>query len=389
MTVEVKLHKPHEAQRAVLESDARFRVLMCGRRFGKSLISQDISIESALDKQRIAYITPTYLLGKVFFKDILDRLPETIYKKNETDLTIDFITGGSVRFFTGERLDALRGLKFHKAIIDEASYIPNLQDGWQNSIRPTLTDYKGSAIFLSTPKGRNFFYSLYMKGGDKDWQSFKFTTYDNPHIDPEEIDAAKAQLPHAVFEQEYMANPMENAANPFGSLHIQSCVKPLSTLPAAYYGIDLAKSVDYTVIIGLDINGDVCFFKRFQADWQQTKNEILSIDRNKPVMIDSTGVGDSIVEDLQPAFNHMEGFKFTSQSKQQLMEQLASTIHKKEIGFPNGYIKDELDIFEYTFTSTGVRYSAPSGFHDDCVMALALANKCRDKHKLFGQYRFA
>ena len=266
MTVEVKLHKPHEAQRAVLESDARFRVLMCGRRFGKSLISQDISIESALDKQRIAYITPTYLLGKVFFKDILDRLPETIYKKNETDLTIDFITGGSVRFFTGERLDALRGLKFHKAIIDEASYIPNLQDGWQNSIRPTLTDYKGSAIFLSTPKGRNFFYSLYMKGGDKDWQSFKFTTYDNPHIDPEEIDAAKAQLPHAVFEQEYMANPMENAANPFGSLHIQSCVKPLSTLPAAYYGIDLAKSVDYTVIIGLDINGDVCFFKRFQAD---------------------------------------------------------------------------------------------------------------------------
>lgn len=388
MTVEVKLHKPHEAQRAVLESDARFRVLMCGRRFGKSLISQDISIESALDKQRIAYITPTYLLGKVFFKDILDRLPEPIYKKNETDLTIDFITGGSVRFFTGERLDALRGLKFHKAIIDEASYIPNLQDGWQNSIRPTLTDYKGSAIFLSTPKGRNFFYSLYMKGGDKDWQSFKFTTYDNPHIDPEEIDAAKAQLPHAVFEQEYMANPMENAANPFGSLHIQSCVKPLSTLPAAYYGIDLAKSVDYTVIIGLDINGDVCYFKRFQADWQQTKNEILSIDRNKPVMIDSTGVGDSIVEDLQPAFNHMEGFKFTAQSKQQLMEQLASTIHKKEIGFPDGYIKDELDIFEYTFTSTGVRYSAPSGFHDDCVMALALANKCLDKHKLFGQYRF-
>lgn len=388
MTANVSLPRPHKAQQNVIDSPARFRVMMAGRRFGKSLISQSISIESALKKQYVAYITPTYQLGKIFFQELLKTLPSQIYNKNESDLVINFITGGTIRFFTGERLDAMRGLKFHLVIIDEASYISNLEEGWNNSIRPTLTDYKGKAIFLSTPRGRNFFYSLYMKGGDKDWQSFKFTTYDNPYIDPEEINAAKAQLPHAVFEQEYMANPMENAANPFGTEHIQSCVKPLSTLPAAYYGIDLAKSVDYTVIIGLDINGDVCYFKRFQADWQQTKNEILFIDRNKPVMIDSTGVGDSIVEDLQPAFNYMEGFKFTSQSKQQLMEQLASTIHKKEIGFPDVYIKDELDIFEYTFTSTGVRYSAPSGFHDDCVMALALANKCRDKHKLFGQYRF-
>jgi hypothetical protein len=231
MKVEVKLHKPHNAQRAVLESAARFRVLMCGRRFGKSLISQDISIESAIDKERVAYITPTYQLGKIFFKDILEQLPEQIYKKNETDLVIEFITGGTIRFFTGERLDAMRGLKFHKVIIDEASYIGDLEQGWLNSIRPTLTDYKGKAIFLSTPKGKNYFYSLFMKSGEPDWEAFKFTTYDNPYIDPSEIDDAKAQLPHSVFEQEYMANPMENAANPFGSTHINQCTKPLSTNP--------------------------------------------------------------------------------------------------------------------------------------------------------------
>jgi hypothetical protein len=270
MKVEVKLHKPHNAQRAVLESAARFRVLMCGRRFGKSLISQDISIESAIDKERVAYITPTYQLGKIFFKDILEQLPEQIYKKNETDLVIEFITGGTIRFFTGERLDAMRGLKFHKVIIDEASYIADLEQGWLNSIRPTLTDYKGKAIFLSTPKGKNYFYSLFMKSGEPDWEAFKFTTYDNPYIDPSEIDDAKAQLPHSVFEQEYMANPMENAANPFGSTHINQCTKPLSTNPIAYYGIDLAKSVDWTVIIGMDVQGNVCYFDRFQKDWLQT-----------------------------------------------------------------------------------------------------------------------
>ena len=387
MVIEIKLPKPHAAQRAVLDSPARFRVMMCGRRFGKSLISQNISIENGLANKKVAYITPTYQLGKTFFQEICKILPEKIYKKNETDLTINFITGGQIRFFTGERLDALRGLKFHLVIIDEASYIANLEDGWLNSIRPTLTDYKGLAIFLSTPRGKNFFYSLYMKGGEPDWESFKFTTYDNPHIDPSEVDAAKFQLPNVVFEQEYMANPMENAANPFGSEHINACVKDGIAGKAEYYGIDLAKSVDWTVIIGLDKLGQVVHFERFQKDWMQTKETILRLPKNLPIMIDSTGVGDAIVEELQKKFTQMHGFKFTSTSKQQLLEALANSIQTKTISYPTGLIKEELEIFEYTFTSTGVRYSAPSGFHDDCVIALALANKCKIDHRLTGKYR--
>jgi hypothetical protein len=387
MTIEIKLPKPHQAQRAVLDSPARFRVMMCGRRFGKSLISQNISIENGLANKKVAYITPTYQLGKTFFQEICKILPEKVYKKNETDLTINFITGGQIRFFTGERLDALRGLKFHLVIIDEASYIANLQEGWLNSIRPTLTDYKGLAIFLSTPRGKNFFYSLYMKGGEPDWESFKFTTYDNPHIDPSEVDAAKFQLPNVVFEQEYMANPMENAANPFGSEHINACVKDGIAGKAEYYGIDLAKSVDWTVIIGLDKLGQVVHFERFQKDWLQTKETILRLPKNLPIMIDSTGVGDAIVEELQKKFTQMHGFKFTSTSKQQLLEALANSIQTKTISYPNGLIKEELEIFEYTFTATGVRYSAPTGFHDDCVIALALANKCKIDHRLTGKYR--
>jgi hypothetical protein len=169
MNLDIKLPKPHPAQKQVLDSEARFRVMMCGRRFGKSLISQNISIETGLKRQHVAYITPTYQLGKMFFKEICKILPDKVYKKNETDLLIDFVTGGSVRFYTGERLDAMRGTKYHLVIIDEASYIPNLEDGWNNSIRPTLTDYKGKAIFLSTPRGKNYFYSMFMRGGEPNW----------------------------------------------------------------------------------------------------------------------------------------------------------------------------------------------------------------------------
>jgi len=380
----IELPKPHINQKAILESQARFRVVMCGRRFGKSELSQIEIVINALKGRNVAYITPTYKLARTFFEKLSQSVP---FENNKSELLIKFPNNGSVEFFTGERLDNLRGRKFHFIVIDEASFIPDLENGWLNSIRPTLTDYKGRALFLSTPKGKNFFYSLYLRNGD-DWQSFKFSTYDNPHIDKNEINDAKSQLPEVVFEQEYMANPMENSANPFGNKFITSCVKPLSTNPVAYYGIDLAKSFDWTVIIGLDYEGNVAYFDRFQKDWKQTKETILTLDRSKPVMIDSTGVGDAITEDLQKSFNHMEGFKYTSTSKQQLMELLSSAIQKSEIGFPDGLIKQELEIFEYQFTSTGVRYSAPSGFHDDCVNALALAVKCKQKNKAVGQYWF-
>ena len=382
----LELPEAHINQTKILESTARFRVVMCGRRFGKSELSQVEIISNAIQGMNVAYITPTYKLAKTFFEKLTQSLPT--FENNKSDLTIHFPNSGTVEFFTGERLDNLRGRKFHLVVIDEASFIPDLEDGWLNSIRPTLTDYQGRALFLSTPRGKNYFYSLYMKGGQKDWDSFKFTTYDNPYILTSEINDAKAQLPNAVFEQEYMANPMENAANPFGSEHINKCVKFISPNEPMYYGIDLAKSFDWTVIIGLDSNGDVCHYERFQKDWLQTKETIKNIRKHKHIFIDSTGVGDAIVEDLQKYFNDMTGFKYTSTSKQQLMESLASSIHKAEIGFPIGAIKDELEIFEYLFTSTGVRYSAPSGFHDDCVNALALANKCRIENKGSGQYHY-
>lgn len=389
MKAEIILHRPHAAQQKVLNSNARFRVLMCGRRFGKSLISQDISIDQSVDKKLIAYVTPTYQLGKIFFQEICKILPGDIYKKNEADLVITFITGGVIRFFTGENMDAMRGLKFHLVIIDEASYIPKLQDAWQNSIRPTLTDYQGKAIFLSTPKGKNYFYSLFLKGqnNEKDWASFKFTTYDNPHISRWEVDSAKSQLPEVVFEQEYMANPMENAANPFGSRHITQNIYPMSTEPVHCYGIDLAKSFDWTVIIGLDKAGNVCHFQRLQHhDWKQQKDIILSLDLSKEMLIDSTGVGDPIVEDVQRVAPHAKGFKFTSHSKQQLIEGLVQAIQQRKITYPDGPIVAELEIFEYIYTSYGVRYSAPAGFHDDCVVALALANKCLNENTGKGQY---
>ena len=380
----VEISKPHINQEPIINCPERFVTLMCGRRFGKSELSQIKIVKTATFGQQIAYITPTYKLAKVFFTKLSTLLP---FPNNISDLRITFPNGGSVEFFTGERLDNLRGRKFHGVIVDEAAFIPNLEDGWLNSIRPTLTDYKGWAWFLSTPRGRNFFNSLYLKGGEEGWASFKFTTYDNPYIDKEEIDEARRQLPAAVFEQEYLANPMENAANPFGSQNIKDCIKVQSNQEAVCYGIDLAKSYDWSVIIGLDAGGNVCYLDRFQKDWHTTKQVIKSLPR-KPMLLDSTGVGDPIFEELQREGLMVEGLKFTQNSKQQLMVGLQNAIHQKTIGYPSGVIVDELEVFEYQFTASGVKYSAPSGFHDDCVMALALAINMYTSRMGTGKYSF-
>jgi hypothetical protein len=381
----IELPTPHANQEKILNADKRFIVVMCGRRFGKSELSQILIIKEALKGGNVAYITPTYGLAQVFFERLTKVLP---FKSNISKLKIYCPNEGSIEFFTGERLDNLRGRKFHLVIVDEAAFIPDLEDGWNNSIRPTLTDYEGKAVFLSTPRGKNFFYSLFMKQGENDWQSFKFSTYDNPHINPREIDEARIQLPEVVFEQEYMANPSENSANPFGNAFIKRCVKPISAQPIVCYGIDLAKSVDYTVIIGLDKDGNVAYFDRFQMDWHNTKETIKRLPP-APIVVDSTGVGDPILEDLLREGVNIEGLKFTSQSKQQLMEGLASAIQQGRIGFPEGVIVDELDVFEYQFTAHGVRYSAPSGFHDDTVMALALAWQNHNIKRGSGRYAFA
>jgi hypothetical protein len=380
----LELPEPHINQQRILDSEARFRVVMCGRRFGKSELSQIEIISNALLGKSVAYITPTYQLARVFFERLIQAVP---FESNKSELTIKFPNGGTVDFFTGERLDNLRGRKFHLVVVDEASFIPNLEDGWLNSIRPTLTDYKGRAIFLSTPKGKNFFYSLFLKGGEPDWEAFRFTTYDNPYIDKGEIDDARTQLPEVVFEQEYMANPAENSSNPFGSAYIKQCTFPISTEPAIVYGVDLAKAVDWTVIIGLDRNGSVCHFDRFQKDWRQTKQTILSLNK-APILIDSTGVGDPIFEDLQREGLAINGFKFSSTSKQQLMEGLSSAIQQRKITYPEGNIVNELEVFEYQYTATGVRYSAPPGFHDDCVMSLALAWHHYTRNSGQGRYSF-
>lgn len=381
---EIEKFAPHAGQMRVIEERRRFNVLMCGRRFGKTILGEFLATECAYeDKQPVGWFAPSYKYLLPVWDQINEQFAPQIKSANKTDRQIKFRGGGVMDFWTMEDTDAGRGRKYRRAVVDEAGIVKRLQEIYQQAIRPTLTDLKGDVWMLGTPKGRNFFHQCFQKGQAQEdgWKSWRFGTAQNPFMDAEEVEGARRDMPPAAFEQEYLGIPADDGANPFGLAAIKSCYCPLSSGAPTVFGVDLAKSQDWVWVIGLDAAGVVCVSERWQSDWKQTRERVTRIVGNAPALIDSTGVGDPIVEDLQRVLPNVEGFKFSSNSKQQIMEGLASAIQRGEVGFPEGILGDELESFEFEYTRGGVRYSAPIGLHDDGVCALALAVR---KRTIFG-----
>lgn len=204
----------HTAQGKIASDTHRFRVVNCGRRFGKTILAvwEMFTYALAKDKMRVAYIAPTYQQARDIAWSELKRICAPVVdniNESRLEVTINNTAGGkSLIVLRGwESVENLRGQAFNFMVLDEISSYRNFWLNWQEVLRPTLTDFKGEALFISTPKGFNHFYDLYnLEAKDKDYKSFHFTTYDNPHIDVSEIAKARDELTEDRFGQEYMAD---------------------------------------------------------------------------------------------------------------------------------------------------------------------------------------
>ena len=328
--------------------------------------------------QNFWWVAPIFPQTKVAFRRLKRALPQGVYTSNESELTITLANGAVIWFKSGDNPDSLYGEDVWAAVVDEATRVK--EEAW-HALRSTLTATRGPVRIIGNVKGRrNWAYLLARKAesGEPNMSYHKIIAADAVEagiLKAEEIEDAKRQLPEAVYRELYLAEPSDDEGNPFGIKAIQDCITPLSNESPIGFGVDLAKSVDYTVIIGLDKQNHVCRFERFQLPWQETVDRIKNTIGKVRTLCDSTGVGDPIVEQLQRAGLSVEGFHFSANSKQQLMEGLAVAIQQRTIGYPEGVIPQELGVFEYQYTRGGVHYEAMEGMHDDCVCALAMAVK--------------
>lgn len=214
MTIEVLLNNPHEQQRFVLENRKRFTVLKCGRRWGKTELFQELLSES-IERQHItAYYTPTYKDLHEVWLETLRVFHPIVIQKSETVKQINFLGGAKLDMWSMEDPDSGRGRKYHRVIVDEAEKSKKFKQAWEETIRPTLTDYKGDAYLISTPKfGQTYFKEIAKNELTfDDWKTFKFSTFGNPYIDPQEIEAARKLLEKSpgVFECEYLADDVDS-----------------------------------------------------------------------------------------------------------------------------------------------------------------------------------
>ncbi len=268
------------SQSIIAKDNHRFRVIDAGRRFGKStLISWEmLAIAVSNDNARVPYYAPTRDDARDIMWGMLKKVCEPlIVDSNEgrLELTIRNQYGGtSLLVLYGWEAVQERGkgvgLKNNHIFLDEVSKYKNFWQGWQEILRPTLTDLKGGATFISTPNGFNHFYDLYgMEARDEDYKSFHFTSYDNPYLPVEELDKARKELPEDRFAQEYMADFRKQEGLVYKEFSRDRHI--FDTLPTA---VETIAGIDFgftnpTAVIHIVIDRDKNYW--VTGEWYQTQ----------------------------------------------------------------------------------------------------------------------
>lgn len=381
-------------QQAVMEHPARYKVLACGRQVGKTELAKQWLIDGVLPMLRedgetrgypCAYMAPTTKMTSQCWREISTTLRSVIVRKNEQERNLQLAGGGSLEFWSLENPEAPRGRRYKRVVIDEAAFVHSGQV-WEATVQPTTIALRGSVMFLSTPRGKNWFWKLFNMaayGSDPDWAAFQLPTSANPVISENEIEGARRRLPAKIFEQEYMAQFISDAGQIFRNVRdVATAERQEAPIPghAYFIGADFAKSEDFSVFAVVDATERALVrLERTQTlDWNLQVSHLKGLChlfRPAAVVAERNAMGDVIVDLLRQDGIFVQDFFMSGPSKAAIVQDLAYAFDAQTIRILDDPILiAELEAFE-GFQSAGgsVRYSAPDGGHDDTVIALMLA----------------
>ncbi|MCL4255083.1 MAG: terminase family protein [Anaerolineae bacterium] len=378
----------HALQAQIVAHDARFKVLACGRRFGKTTLAI-AEMTRVLDSGgHVAYFAPTYRMVSEVWRSLKRITKPHTATRHEHEHRIELHNGSTAECWSLKSADTVRGRAYDLVVIDEAAQFAPLDEAWNGAIRPLLTDRLGRAIFLSTPRGRNFFYQLYQMGQDPhnpDWASFHAPTSANPFIEPAEIESARMTMPIRLFSQEYLAEFLADSGAVFRNVHACSVLSP--ALPSDFpdetrfvAGVDWGRSDDFTVmcIMNADTGHEVALERFREVGWAIQRERIASLAtdwRVAHIIGEANSIGEPNIQALQADGLPIIGFTMTAKSKSPLIEDLALALEREHIRLiADPIATSELVAYQAErLTSGGWRYNAPRGGHDDTVIARALA----------------
>ncbi len=398
----------------------RIVVGACGTKFGKTYGCTIRLVKEAWDNPKTLnwWVAPTYAQADNALEHVVALLPTERVQVNRTKRTIKILNpDGSIRstieFKSGDDPKTLRGFGVHFFVMDEAAQ--GMPEASFTSVQTTTTMTQGRGIIISTPNGRGWFHAVYLRGvkyyddgvtprfsaDDPDpWPEFfsvRMPTHANPYVKLAEVDLKRRQMPADIFEQEYLAKFLNDSAGVFRG--IAECEKGNLQEPQAneqyICAADLAKHRDYTVITVMHRRTrHVVYHERFnKISWELQKSRICAVAskyNRALIVLDSTGVGDAIYDDIVSAGYRAEGYTINGpKAKKELITRLQVMLENKEISFPKGSkecpslfaLRKELENYEYkqSESSNVTHYSAPKGQNDDCVISLALCCQYADR----------
>jgi hypothetical protein len=388
-------YEPHAGQLEVHRSTAPRRVVACGVRWGKTLCAAMEGIVAAMEPKERSIgwvVAPTYDLADRVFREIIVIVARSLrhrivtLKDHERRLVLRNMAGGlsEIRGKSADNPVSLLGEGLDWVIIDEAARMKPLI--WESHLSQRLLDKKGWALLISTPRGKGWFYDAWRRGqgSDQDYESWNQPSWTSPFLDRDQIEQERERLPERVFRQEYGGEFLEGSGSVFR--HVRECATGTLGEPEPgqvyYAGLDLAKVEDYTVLVILDRLGRVIHVDRFnKLDWGLQITRIRAAAqrfRHPRILVDTTGAGEPVYESLRRSGCRVLPYPFTSRSKANLIDNLAMLLERRQLVLPRPEVWptgiEELEAFEYSVTESGtVRTGAPGGYHDDCVVALALA----------------
>jgi RNA-binding protein YhbY len=319
-----------------------------------------------------------------------------ITSANHSDLVLNFTTGSTMLFYSAEAYDSIRGETFDALVGDEVAFWK--PEAWNEVLKATVLVKGKKVLLLSTPKGKNQFYTLFNQSINNDnYHSFYGTSFDNPFIERSEIEDARRMLPDHIFRQEYLAEFLDDASSVFRN--IKECIEIGEETRTLFAGVDLGRADDYTVLTIVDQNNKEVYCERWRhLEWSTIINNVVTqLNKYKPnVLIESNGAQDAIYEQIRDKVNYnkskVKPFVTTSKSKQAIVENLIVAFENKEIGIiGKDWQVSELETFtyEYNLKTSTIKYSAPSGLHDDYVMSRAICNEAHKTMKSSGIYHIS
>ena len=387
----IKLFTPYEKQREFLDrfadTDDLFGIVVAPRGSGKTLLGINAMLYWLLSspKQKGGWISPVYSQAKSVFDTITQSAKDIIESSNRMETTLTFINGSTLKFLSGDSPDSIRGFRFKYLVIDEAAFIK--ERTIDQVILPTLNPSGKKCLMISTPKGKNHFYTWFLK--DKS-VSMKFPLTECPYVKDDLIDAAKSSLPPDLFKQEFLAEFVDSGNDVFVGIDKVSTVGVFSIQRRedAYIGIDTGLSADMSVLTIISPMGRVLWIEAKNNDNITTiANKFINVMNNFNIVggfIETNGIGRGMYDLVGPKFRRVKEFNTSQDSKTEMVRKLINDIETMTIELPTlelcPELHSEFSTFTYKLSNNGkLSFGHIPGAHDDYVDSLMLANYSRVK----------